>query len=808
MIPWPIFAAAFAAGHFANIRVDFRRQSHTLDLTDLALLPAIVFTGYRQVVLAAVVGTVLRSLWGRRPLIKATFNVSLHAFAVAVAAVSFRAVLGGASVLSIRGWLAAVVAVIVAEVITNTGIQAVIVISGRVASRIWAQAGVTILLIVAIDALLGLVAVQMLWSSRAGGLLFLTVAASVGLGFAFHGRLRRRHHRLEQLYRFEQALAGAAETETVIAAVLQETLVLLNVEVAELVYVGPLGSECHTLRLGTTGPVTTFGPHPLVSLLLSSAPSLVAARGATDPPTTAALSSCGFRDAIIVRLPSDEALPRVLVAANRIGANHLTFDTEDLALAEALALPTAMALRNSTLLDQLRHEVEIKQYQASHDGLTGLANRTSFSAKLDRMLATREARSMAGVMVIDLDGFKKLNDTLGHEAGDAFLETLAERLATTVGSSGTVGRLGGDEFAVAIPNAASRSRVGQIAEEVDRAVRAPVTVSGSTVQLRASIGVAIAPFHGTERFVLLRQADLAMYRAKHAGGGVCVQTDDSADHIDRFSLVTALREAIGTSALRLAYQPKISFATRQVTGVEALLRWTHDVYGVIGADQFIPVAEASGLIRPITAWVLENALAQLADWQSAGFNLSMSVNLSPEQTGDANVVAQIRELLGRHQLPPDMLTLEITESGVIQDWGGDAQEVLNSLADLGVRLAIDDFGVGMSSLSRLKTLRFGELKVDKSFITNLATDHTDIAIVTSTINLAHQLGLTVTAEGVEAEGVFRQLGDLGCDTAQGYLISAALGPRELTAWLYDREGHPARRGGPLASYGAVPEAGS
>jgi diguanylate cyclase (GGDEF)-like protein len=785
-LPWPVLALGFAAGHFAGIRVEFRKQSHILDLTDVVLLPAIVFAGPGHAIIAAVLGTLARSVWQRRTPIKATLNTSLHALAVAAGYETFHMVTGAASILSARGWLAAIIAVLAAEAITTFGIQlAISVSSRRLVLERPEHLGLTVLMMTAIDTIFGLVAVEMLWASPGGGVLFLAVATGTGLGFAVHGRLQARHNRLSQLHRFERALAGIVESDVVMAAVLHEAVTLLNAEVAQLVSVQDDRTVTHTLRVGDTGPAEASGPHPFSGLTVPTTGLLLSH---DLPPVAAAqtLAVAGFRDAVIVPLPSDGVTSWRLVIADRLGGDHMTFSPADLALTEALATPTAMALRSSGLLDRLRTEVAIKQHQASHDSLTGLANRRLFSSEVDRILAVRPADGIVGMMLIDLDGFKKLNDTLGHEAGDGFLEVFARRLTAAVGPGGVVGRLGGDEFGVALPDLPSDVRIAELAEDIDRAVRAPAAVAGTTVQMRASIGVAVAPFHGEKRSVLLRQADLAMYRAKNSGGGVSVQNDCDDDLIDRFSLITALRQAVTTSAFHLHYQPKVAFATGRVTGVEALLRWTHPFYGPISPEQFVPAAEASGLIRPITQWVLETALAQLAAWDAAGLPLAMAVNLSPDQAGDSDVVTQIRTLLERHDVAPEALTLEITESGVVRDWGGDARHVLGELGALGVRLAIDDYGVGTSSLIRLKNLRVDELKVDKSFITHITTDPTDVAIVSSTINLAHQLGLTVTAEGIETQAGFDCLRDLGCDTAQGYLLSVPLPESEMTPWLHER----------------------
>ena len=785
-LPWLLLAVGFGAGHFAGIRLESRGQSHNIDLSDIVLLPAIVFAGPGPALLAAAAGTLGRSLWIRRPAIKALFNTALHALAVGTAAACFRVVLGHGAVLGSRGWLAAAAAVLVAELVTLLGIEAVIAVStGQLALERWRQLGTTVVPKVGIVGGLGLAAVYMLWLGWSGGVLFAALAAVAGAGYAAYGRLRSRHLQLDQLHHFERALAGLTDTAEVVATVMGEAAALFHADLVQLVRSEGGVTTGHTLAVGVLGPHPAAGSYPMAELALEAREPVVAPRGTGDPELAGALEASGFRDAVAVPLPAESSRRWALVAANRRGASHITFGANDVALAQTLAMPTAMALRGTELLGQLHAEMALVQHQASHDGLTGLANRTLFSSELDRALAGRPAQSVVGVLIVDLDGFKKLNDSLGHELGDMALQTLARRLSGAVGDDGTVGRIGGDELAVVLPGAPSPADVIAVAERIDTAVRAPAEVAGVAIALRASIGVAVAPFHGENRYTLLRQADLAMSRAKQTGGGVRVQSDRPSDRVDRPSLVAALRQAIDTSELRLAYQPTVDFATGRVNGVEALSRWTHPLYGVIGPDQFIPIAEASGLIGPLTRWMLETAVAQMARWQQAGFELTLSVNLSPEQVGDSEVVAQIGQLLRRHGLAPSALTLEVTESQALSQLQSERAHLLQPLADLGVGVSLDDFGVGTSTLVRLKSLPVNQLKIDKAFTASLTTDPTDHAIVASTITLAHTLGLEVTAEGIETAEAYQILRHLGCDSAQGYLISVPLAPADLTRWLYD-----------------------
>ncbi len=808
-VPWPLLAAGFAAGHFAGIRFESRGSTHTIDLTDVVLLPACVFAGPGPVLLAAVVGTVVRSVWVRRPVLKSSFNVALHAFAVAVALTAYRAVLGHGRVLSPRGWVAAALAVFAAQVIADIGIEVVIMVSSRrVAFDGLDQMAATVALQVGVAGVLGLSAVYLLWMGWAGGVLFAALAGAAGIGYAAFGRLRSRHERLDRLHRFEQTLAAMTDTEAVVSAVLAETVDLLNAGVVQLVRQGEGGDRCYTRRAEVPETVVSDGPHPVADLAPRDGEPLVVSAADAGDEMAGALARWGHREALVLRLRSQRPTGWVFLAADRHGERHIRFGSNDVVLAQALATPAALALRNCELLDQLRAQVSLEHHQALHDALTGLPNRSLYAAEVDRALAGRPPEAVVGVVLVDIDGFKKLNDGLGHEAGDRALEVVAHRLAVAVADAGTVARVGGDEFAVVLPYPPSAAVITEIAQRIDRDLRVEADLGSVSIQLQASIGVAVAPFHGEDRFELLRQADLAMERARAAGGGVRVQNDRRGDRIHRPSLIAALREAIGTAGLQLYYQPTVEFATGQVVGVEALCRWTHPLYGQISPDQFIPVAEASGLIAPLTRWAIDTALAQARRWRSAGFELDVAVNLSPQQINDPEVVVQVTELLARYELPPSSLVLEITESSALVSRPRDSIAVLDALGALGVQFSLDDFGVGSSSLTRLKHLPVAQLKIDKSFTENLTTDPTDHAIVGSTVDLAHQLGLSVTAEGVETAETFDLLASLGCDVAQGYLVSEPLDPSDLTRWLYDlapsaRAGGQGSRAGAGAS-GATP----
>jgi diguanylate cyclase (GGDEF)-like protein/PAS domain S-box-containing protein len=435
----------------------------------------------------------------------------------------------------------------------------------------------------------------------------------------------------------------------------------------------------------------------------------------------------------------------------------------------------------------LQSQAALNEYQALHDGLTGLANRTLFRDRIDQAIkARRRADTQAAVLVMDLDGFKEINDSLGHAAGDDLLVELARRLEAALRRSDTVARLGGDEFGILLPDAEIPADVLLAVERIQAAVAEPIMLHGLSLSLEASIGVALCPDDGADVESLLRCADGAMYHAKEEKSGWafydsdCVQRDTG-----RLTLMGELRRALERRELVLYYQPKALLADGEVHGVEALLRWNHEARGLVPPDEFIPTAEQTGLIKPLTRYVIDEALQQCRAWQDGGLRLSIAVNLSARSLVDLDFPAQVAGQLERWDVEPCLLEFEITESAVLAD-PTRTKLVLEQLSEMGIRLSIDDFGTGYSSLAHLKRLPVSEIKVDRSFVMNMEQDEDDATIVRSTIDLGRNLGLDVVAEGVESQFVLDRLKALGCTAAQGYYLSRPVPAPELEAWLVKR----------------------
>jgi diguanylate cyclase (GGDEF)-like protein/PAS domain S-box-containing protein len=435
----------------------------------------------------------------------------------------------------------------------------------------------------------------------------------------------------------------------------------------------------------------------------------------------------------------------------------------------------------------LLSQAALNEHQALHDGLTGLANRRLFRDRIDQAVkAGRRTDARVAVMVMDLDGFKEINDSLGHAAGDDLLVELGRRLQTSVRGSDTVARLGGDEFGVLLPDASGPDDVAFTVERMQTAIETPITLQGLSLSLESSIGIALYPDDGNDVETLLRCADGAMYQAKEEKSGSAFY-DSSRIRQDtaRLTLMGELRRALDRRELVLFYQPKAVLADGEVHAVEALLRWEHPVRGLVAPDEFIPAAQQTGLIKPLTRYVIDEALRQCRSWQDEGLRLAIAVNLSARNLLDADLPELVAALLERWNVESCLLELEITESAMLAD-PTRTKLILEQLSAMGIRLSIDDFGTGYSSLAYLKRLPVSEVKVDRSFVLNMEHDEDDATIVRSTIDLARNLGLDVVAEGVETKAVWDRLRTLGCTAAQGYYLSRPIPPPELRTWLLNR----------------------
>ncbi len=428
-----------------------------------------------------------------------------------------------------------------------------------------------------------------------------------------------------------------------------------------------------------------------------------------------------------------------------------------------------------------------KERQALHDALTDLPNRTLLQSRVVAALDdARRDGSGIGLFLLDLDRFKEVNDTLGHPAGDLLLEVVARRLVGAVRPGDTVARLGGDEFGVLLPDIVHPADAIDVAGRIRMALAEPFRLEGVLMDIDVSIGIAISPQHGEDVELLMRRADVAMYVAKGEQTGIEVY-DHARDPNSptRLGTVMALREALDLGHLELHYQPKVGLDDGTVVGVEALVRWRHAERGLIPPDDFIPLAERTGLIHLLTEYVLDASLTQASAWWQRGLQVPIAINVSMRDLQETDLAALVVTQLDRHGLPPSALILEVTESVLVQD-PGRAVATLRELAGLGVESSLDDFGTGYSSLLLLEQLPVAEIKIDRSFVRRLDEAEGDPAMVRSIVGFAHGLGLTVVAEGVETSAAWKSLRDMGCDVAQGYRVARPMASNLATQWLIER----------------------
>jgi diguanylate cyclase (GGDEF)-like protein len=463
-----------------------------------------------------------------------------------------------------------------------------------------------------------------------------------------------------------------------------------------------------------------------------------------------------------------------------------TFTPEFVELLQRLADNVSFALENFDRADEKRRADDRIEYLASHDSLTGLPNREMFTGLLRHTIeAARRNAQWFALLFIDLDRFKIINDSLGHEAGDILLIEVANRLRGALRASDVVARLGGDEFVVILDGASDRSDVERIADHLLAVIGQPTQLSGHECHTTASIGVALYPENGEDAATLTKNADMAMYAAKEDGKNRFrfFMGESKAQSIDRLQLETELRRSVERSQFSLNYQPKVDLGSGQITGVEALLRWNHPLLGLVPPAQFIPLAEETGLIVPIGRWVLREACTQNMAWQRSGLvPVSMAVNLSPRQFADEQLLEDVDGALRGSGMSPVLLQLEVTEGMVMRNVAR-AVRVLDAIQSRGIRLAIDDFGTGYSSMSLMKQLPIDTIKIDRSFVRDLPRDSEDQAIAEAIISMGKALGMTVVAEGVETAEQHAFLRSHGCDEMQGYLFSKPLPAGELAKLL-------------------------
>jgi diguanylate cyclase (GGDEF)-like protein len=780
-------ALAFATTDVFVLNVQARRETQTVSLSEIPLVLGLFFVSPVALVAGRVLGSAAAMIAYRRsPPLKIAFNLSLVLSGTALSVSVFFAFAPAEPGVGPAAWLAAYAAALVADLMGALAISCIIAVRDGGVNFRSLLSGAGSLGVLALAVTLGLVCVVSVHASPVSAWLLLAFGILLLVAFRSYASLTERHMDLERLYRFSQAVGSASELDEVLRSVLEEAKELLRSERATAAFTGPGGELVARIRLDAAGRLSRSeepaGPEDawVIDQVVSGGRPVLMPRGTRVPEARRWLRTYGMRDAVVVPLTDSTGIVGALVVADRLG-DVRTFEEDDARLLETVASHAAVALRNGELIGQLRHE-------ALHDSVTGLGNRADVQRRLTAALAPRSdgAGQPVAVLVLDLDEFKQVNETLGHQQGDNLLREVGLRLEGVVGSAGSLARLGGDEFAVVLPGAADEDRVVHLARRALRALERPVTLAGMRVEIGASVGIALAPCHGDDAAALLKHADRAMHDAKSSTDRVRLYGPDlDSDSPRRLTLVSELRSAVHEGRIEVHVQPQASLASGRVTGVEALVRWQHPTLGWVAPDEFIPIAERTGLIAPLTTRVMDAILAACSAWRDAGIDLGVAVNLSTHSLHEADLVQHVALLLEAHGVPADRLTLEVTEGSVMVD-PGRAIAVLQSMRDLGVRLSVDDFGTGHSSLAYLQRLPVQEVKIDRSFVRSLGTAPESAPIVRAIIDLGRHLDLEVVAEGVEDAATWDLLASLGCDLVQGWHLARAMPIDELLPWLAAR----------------------
>jgi diguanylate cyclase (GGDEF)-like protein len=775
-----VLAVAFGLSELAVVHVPVGRNSWTLSLSDVPLVVGLFVLAPVPFLVARLAGAAVPlALRHRGSLHKLVFNLAWYSVEASLALLVWHAVQAAGHELGPVTWLASA-AVTVATDLAGTALigLAIAADSGsRFAPReVLSEANPLVALVNASAALVIVYVVTVDWRA------LWTVGVLIALlGFAqrSHNRLRRRTESLEQLTTFTGEVGGQLDVDAAAATALVWMTKALKAEVAELTLTSAFAGADRRWVAHYDGSVTELPGDGLASGIrpwLSSGPTLVR-RGTRDHAQAQALRDSGLRDAAAMPLTGDGEQIGTLLVGGRLGDVE-TFSGSDLRELVALGNHLSLTLRNARRADAIREQAEDQLRRSLCDELTGLPNRRGLEKQLAAVLASGRG---ATVVVLDLDRFKDINDTLGHRTGDGLLKMVAGRLAGSVPDDATVARLAADEFAVLLARSEEAATAPVVAMIRDAFAR-PYQLDDLQVTVEASLGLASAGT-ASPQTDLLRQADIAMFAAKARRTGVEVYRPElEVGGPARLTVLTDLRAALTRGELVVHFQPKVSLRDGTVLGAEALVRWNHPTRGFIRPDDFIPVAEHSGLITPLTFAVLRQALDACAGWRRSGRPIGVAVNISPRSLLDPAFVDEVARAIAAVEVPAGAVTLEITESSLMDD-PERSVAALHRLRSLGVQLSIDDLGTGYSSLAYLQRLPAAEVKIDRSFLQSGPDDDEAMTVVGAVVDLGHRLGRVVVAEGVEDEETWRMLQRRGCDAAQGYWLARPLPAADFDSWL-------------------------
>ena len=779
-----LVAVGFAAAEYTVFRFLFRREGIAFSLSEIPLAFCLVWLAPGPGLLARAIGSLpIIFVLRRPPAYKLAFNAANYAFELLLAYVVFRGFLGILGDADTQVVIAAILATGISGIVSSILVSVAISrFEGDLWDRVFTELRLAWWLFIVNATLAGMVLGLALISP---GLVLLAVVPVGMMWYVIkaYGLIDQRLRDLDAVHGFTGRVGQSLVPDEIARAAVAEAARVLRSDGVALVFFDHGATVTQQVH-GEIGVDLPSGPDDPAWIDILRADGPIRLSGAELDGVRAANSD--LKEIMVAPVRDESGTFGAMVVGGR-SEIALRFDASDLVRVQNLTEQLTASLRKGMLHQRIEREARL-------DGLTGLPNRVSFEKSLEDTAANRRQGQMLFVVMLDLDRFKEVNDTLGHHAGDQLLIEAAERMRVLLTPGDVLARLAGDEFAI-VGQRHTRKQMLDFAWACVHDVGRPITLDGLEIVVTASAGLAVVD-EDVEEGAPLRYADIAMFNAKTQRLGVEVYRDEIDRRTPaRLSMLGDLRSAIDDGQLHMHLQPKLDLNTGTVVGAEALVRWTHPVRGVVSPAQFVRVAEDTGLIKQLTDLMLHRGISTLSDIHARGYHLGLSVNLSTHDLLDRRLADRVQQHLSQNGVDPSMLTLEITESSLLID-APRARATINALHEVGVSLSIDDFGTGYSSLSYLRRLPVGELKIDQSFVANVLIDEQDEVIVRSTIDLGHNLGLVVVAEGVENNEVLERLRALGCDIAQGYCISRPLAPDHFLSWLATT-GHPSRRLDPL-----------
>jgi diguanylate cyclase (GGDEF)-like protein len=828
-IPWPLIAAGFCLAELKVVDVHFRREQHSFSLSEFPAVIGLFLLSPTDYLLAVLVGSAVALASSHQTPLKFAFNLINFGLGATAALAVFHLLATPTSTPSLTDWIAAFLATLTTTVLAAVTIATAISLSGGAPQFQKLPQMIQFGGLVAVaNTSLALLAVSILWLDWR--LLWLLVVPLVVVFLAYRAYLseREKGERLEFLYQSGRILQHSPELDSAIVALLEHARMMFRAERAEVV-LHPRAAGEDALRTTTTEYAS-----PLAMVPTAYAPDdPIERRIRTEPhafffsPSPLEAGRAGDRQAMVAPLRGESGIIGSLLIANRL-TEGTAFSDDDLRLLETLANHAAIALENGQLEQSLAELSRLKEqlrFQAYHDPLTGLANRSLFLDQVNDGIATGGPDVGPVVLFIDLDDFKVVNDTLGHTAGDRLLIAVADRVRNCVRSGDLAARLGGDEFALLLEDSEDLGRSVAVCRRLLEALEAPFQLDGHEIAISASIGMAAARSGGAQADEMLRNADVAMYIAKAEGKNryAVFEPTMHAALVERHELSAELSKSVGRGELLVYYQPIVRLADAGLYGVEALVRWRHPTRGILGPDEFIPLAQENGTIQALGRWVLLASCREAAAWRRdrSVDRLVLSVNLSAAQLQQVDFVDDLQAILAETGFPAQDLVLELTETEMFHDTQTTITR-LEAVRQLGIRIAIDDFGTGYSSLGYLRRFQVDILKIAREFIGSADGGSDDWAFARAMVALGRTLDLRVIAEGIEQSGQLDQLRELGCEFGQGYYFARPGDGRSIAAAFLPplRAGGRGRRSGParpaqpattnagpvdaLAAFGATP----